>query len=88
MRIQCPYCGERDLVEFTYLGDARCRRPDPQAPDAPTQFFAAVYLRDNPAGAHDELWYHTSGCRSWLSVTRDTGTHEISAVRLVRDVGA
>ena len=88
MRIQCPYCGERDLVEFTYLGDASCRRPDPHAPDAPAQFFAAVYLRDNPVGAHDELWYHASGCRSWLSVTRDTRTHEISAVRLVRDVGA
>ena len=22
MRIQCPFCGERDVGEFTYLGDA------------------------------------------------------------------
>ena len=34
MRIPCPYCGERDVREFTYLGDATLERPDPQAPDA------------------------------------------------------
>ena len=34
------------------------RRPDPQAPDALAQFTAYVYLRDNPAGPHRELWYH------------------------------
>ena len=80
MRIQCPFCGERDSSEFGYLGDANCRRPDADAPDAAAQFFAAVYVRDNPAGAHDELWYHASGCRSWLRVRRNTRTHEILAV--------
>jgi len=87
MRIQCPYCGERDLTEFAYLGDATRMRPEPAAPDAPEQFFAAVYLRDNPAGPHNELWYHASGCRSWLAVTRDTRTHEISAVRFAKVTG-
>jgi len=38
-----------------------------------------IYLRDNPAGPNDELWYHASGCRSWLRVTRHTQTHEILA---------
>ncbi len=37
-----------------------------------------VYLRDNPAGAHRELWYHGAGCRSWLVVARDTRTHQIA----------
>jgi len=86
MRIQCPFCGERDLSEFAYLGDANARRPDPNAPDAQSQFFAAVYLRDNPAGVHHALWYHASGCRSWLRVTRDTRTHEIFAVELAKRV--
>jgi methylglutamate dehydrogenase subunit B len=80
MRIQCPFCGERDASEFAYLGAADCERPDPQAPDAQARFVAAVYLRNNPAGPHGELWYHASGCRSWLRVTRDTRTHEILAV--------
>jgi heterotetrameric sarcosine oxidase delta subunit len=77
MRIPCPFCGERDLSEFVYLGDAAFRRPDPGAPQAEAQFIEAVYLRDNPAGPHEELWYHASGCRSWLRVNRNTVTHEI-----------
>jgi sarcosine oxidase subunit delta len=80
MRIQCPFCGERDLSEFSYLGDAAFKRPDPDASQA--EFYAAVYLRDNPAGPHEELWYHASGCRSWLRVTRNTRTHEILGAAL------
>ncbi|HTZ77621.1 MAG TPA: sarcosine oxidase subunit delta [Stellaceae bacterium] len=84
MRIPCPFCGARDLSEFTYLGDADVVRPDPTAPEAEARFFEAVYLRDNPAGPHDELWYHASGCRSWLRVTRNTVTHEILGASLLR----
>ena len=61
MRIPCPYCGERDIDEFTYLGDADVRaaatRRDADAAEA---FHDYVYLRDNPAGAHRELWYHAA----------------------------
>jgi sarcosine oxidase subunit delta len=77
MRIPCPFCGDRDLTEFTYLGDATAARPDPEAPDAAERFYEAVYLRDNPAGPLDELWYHGAGCRTWLRVTRNTQTHEV-----------
>ena len=45
-----------------------------------------LYLRDNPAGAHRELWYHEQGDRSWLVVTRNTATHEILGAELARDV--
>lgn len=86
MRIQCPFCGERDLSEFTYLGDAGFRRPDALAPDASAQYFEAVYLRDNPAGRHEDLWYHAFGCRGWLHITRDTRTHEIFAVKFADEV--
>ncbi len=84
MRIPCPFCGERDLTEFSYLGDASYVRPDTSEasagdPDAAGRYVEAVYLRDNPAGLHTELWYHTSGCRTWLRVTRDTRTHEIGS---------
>jgi heterotetrameric sarcosine oxidase delta subunit len=78
MRIQCPFCGERDSREFTYLSGGRGVRPQADARNAPTEFFRAVYLRENRCGAQVELWHHTSGCRSWLWVTRDTQTHEIS----------
>jgi sarcosine oxidase subunit delta len=78
MRIPCPHCGVRDVQEFTYLGDAAPRRPD--GPDATQARMAGyVYLRDNLAGRHRELWYHGAGCRAWLVVTRDTRTHAIEA---------
>jgi sarcosine oxidase subunit delta len=85
MRIPCPFCGERDLTEFAYFGDADIERPNPMAADAEIQFVDAVYMRDNPAGPHDELWYHASGCRGWLRVTRNTRTHEILAVAFAKE---
>jgi sarcosine oxidase subunit delta len=85
MRVRCPFCGERDSSEFVFLGDASVRRPDPEASDAAARFFEAVYIRDNPAGRYEELWYHGGGCRGWLTVTRDTRTHEVFAVELARE---
>ena len=87
MIINHPLLGPRDAQEFTYLGDAALiNRPDWQAEDAAEQFYAYQYLRDNPAGEHRELWFHEGGDRSWLVITRNTVTHEISNVELARDV--
>ena len=87
MIINHPLLGPRDAAEFVYLGDASMiDRPDPDADNAAEQFYEYGYLRDNPAGAHQELWYHEQGDRSWLVVTRNTLTHEITSVELARDV--
>ena len=86
MRIDCPFCGQRGHEEFSYLGDATVRRPT-DGGAAPTPAWEAyVYLRPNPAGPHDELWFHAAGCAQWLVVTRDTRTHAISATRAAREV--
>ncbi|MBI5263354.1 MAG: sarcosine oxidase subunit delta [Bradyrhizobium sp.] len=85
MRIPCPYCGSRDLSEFVYHGDAAPKRPDPAAENASELFYTYVYLRENPAGPLRELWYHASGCRSWLIVTRDTRTHDIAGAVLAME---
>jgi methylglutamate dehydrogenase subunit B len=77
MRLNCPFCGARDVQEFVYLGDATVERP---AGDSLEAFHDYVFLRDNPAGLHREYWQHLHGCRSWLVVTRDTRTHEVAAV--------
>jgi methylglutamate dehydrogenase subunit B len=82
MRIPCPYCGTRDVREFSYLGDATVRRPDPDSAAALERFTDYVYFRDNPAGPHREFWYHGSGCQSWLVVTRDTRSHDLMAVEM------
>ncbi|MER8628024.1 sarcosine oxidase subunit delta [Mesorhizobium sp. M1143] len=87
MLIPHPVLGLRDAREFTYLGDARLiDRPDSSAPDAEPAFYEYLYLRDNPAGAHRELWFHEHGDRSWLVVTRNTVTHEILSAEFARDI--
>jgi sarcosine oxidase subunit delta len=80
MRIPCPFCGSRDAAEFSFLGDASVTRPDATAPgaDSDAAMYDYVYLRDNPAGALKEYWYHSAGCHSWLVVERDTRTHRIT----------
>ena len=87
MIIPHPLLGPRDAQEFVYLGDASLiDRPDGLAADAADSFHDYLYLRDNPAGLHRELWYHEQGDRSWLVVTRNTLTHEITQVEMARDV--
>ncbi len=75
MRIACPFCGERGIEEFSYVGDATLKR---STADAPAQDWVDfVYMRTNPAGPHSELWYHTSACRGFIRIERDTRTHAI-----------
>lgn len=94
MRIACPFCGERDVGEFSYLGDASPRRPHYSVDDVsdPTAlqdaFHDYVYLRDNVAGVMNEYWYHGGGCRSWLIAERSTVTHEFKSVRAASGAGA
>jgi heterotetrameric sarcosine oxidase delta subunit len=75
--IPCPWCGERAEIEFTYGGDASVRLVDSLKAAPDKDWYEAVYLRDNPKGAHSEYWHHTHGCRQWLKVDRNTVTHQI-----------
>lgn len=93
MNIPHPLLGLRDASEFVCLGDASLiDRPTVQDParsaDEQTirAFHDYLYLRDNPAGIHRELWFHEQGDRSWLVVTRNTLTHEIVKCELAREV--
>ena len=87
MIINHPLLGPRDAAEFVYKGDVSLiNRPDGMAEGVEQEFYEYAYLRDNPAGEHRELWYHEQGDRSWLVVTRNTLTHEITNVELARDV--
>ena len=80
-RMKCPWCGERDAVEFTYDGDATIEKPEYGRDDdrVEADWYDAVYTRDNPRGPHVEWWHHATGCRQWIRVMRDTHTHEILA---------
>jgi heterotetrameric sarcosine oxidase delta subunit len=80
MLIRCPWCGERSHSEFEYGGDATVDRPDEPDRASDEEWFSYLYVRRNPRGPHRELWFHEYGCEQWLEVTRDTLTHEITAV--------
>lgn len=81
MRIACPCCGTRDRREFTYYGAAVfLDRPSPDAGDA--AWDAYLHLRENPAGPTRDLWYHDP-CATWLEVSRNTVTHDITATRAI-----
>ena len=81
MRITCPHCGERDIREFSYRGDAvALERP---APDASLESWDDyVHLRENPAGVTRDLWHHGGGCSAWVVITRNTTTHEVLGFEL------
>ncbi len=87
MIINHPLLGPRDAAEFVYLGDASLlNRPSRDIENAAQAFTDYLYLRDNPAGVHQELWFHEQGDRSWLVVTRNTLTHDITRVELAHDI--
>ncbi len=82
MIIDCPWCGKRDVREFTYQGDGNIKRPAISDVNV-DEFNAYVYDRENPAGDHLELWQHSGGCRSHLLVSRNTLTHQIASCETV-----
>lgn len=87
MRITCPLCGERDRREFYYTGAAvALDRPAPEAGAEAWEEY--VFLRENPAGETQDLWYHADGCGAWVVVTRDTVSHAVLATRLAGEAGA
>lgn len=83
MRITCPYCGERDLREFSYKGAAvALERPDDPAWSPAWDGY--LHNRENLAGVTRDLWQHTP-CGAWLEVTRDTTTHAVTGSRCVAE---
>jgi heterotetrameric sarcosine oxidase delta subunit len=80
LRIDCPWCGPREEVEFHCGGQAHIERPpDPAALDD-AEWAEYLFMRDNVKGMFAERWVHSAGCRRWFNVLRNTVTHEIVAV--------
>ncbi len=68
--LDCPRCGRRPLEEFTFGGE---RRPTPDSiTDPDERDFDEVWIFENPDGVTTERWFHSAGCRRWLTVRRDT----------------
>ena len=78
MLIPCPWCGDREDVEFRYGGASEVAYPkEPEAVDD-ASWAHFLFFRPNPKGPMPECWVHTAGCRRWFALVRDTVTHEIT----------
>ena len=82
MRIPCPHCGERDVSEFRYGGDATKTRPKHGEGDLKA-WHDYYFLFDNPKGLHTEYWQHVLGCRHWFKLTRNTATRLVTDPKLL-----
>ncbi len=81
--IDCPYCGKRPEIEFSYAGQAHLVRPrDPSTLDdqAWAQF---LYMRTNTRGLHAERWRHARGCGRFFNALRDTTSDRFAATYLI-----
>ncbi len=74
--IPCPHCGPRDEGEFTY-GGPKSRLPALDLTADTQDWHRALHVGRNARGPLTEIWYHSSGCETWIEVTRDTATHQI-----------
>jgi heterotetrameric sarcosine oxidase delta subunit len=77
LRIECPWCGPREEIEFRYGGQGMAIPL--QSTDA--EWARVLFYRANPAGALAERWIHVHGCGQWFQVVRDTMTHEITSAQ-------
>ena len=75
--IRCPWCGERDEIEFSYGGQAHIAYPKDPSALSDAEWAKFLFLRDNPKGLFKERWLHAHGCRRWFNAERHTVTHEI-----------
>ena len=78
--IKCPNCGERDLSEFAYGGEAHIARPEWRDGMSDAEWAEFVFMRTNPKGVFAERWNHAAGCRRWFNMLRNTATDDILAV--------
>jgi sarcosine oxidase subunit delta len=78
--IDCPHCGPRAEIEFSYGGEAHIQRPPRPDELSDAQWADYLFMRKNPRGRHLEQWVHGAGCRRWFNVERDTVTYRIARV--------
>ena len=78
--IPCPNCGPRDETEFHYGGQAHVAYPENPNELSDTEWSRYLFYRENPKGIFAERWVHSTGCRQWFNMLRDTVSYDIQAI--------
>lgn len=72
--IDCPNCGPREALEFSYGGEVTERVAGGSTADALAGY---LYFRENVNGWQTEWWLHRDGCRKWFLAERHTMTNDV-----------
>ena len=78
--ISCPWCGDREEIEYHYGGQAHIPYPSDPTALSDRQWAEYLFVRDNTRGIFLERWCHSAGCRRWFNAVRDTVTHRFLTV--------
>ena len=72
--IECPHCGVRPELEFSYAGEAHLVRPADPSTLNDEEWAHFLFHRVNVKGLHYERWRHLHGCARFFNAVRDTTT--------------
>ncbi|MFP3580213.1 sarcosine oxidase subunit delta [Arthrobacter sp. fls2-241-R2A-200] len=78
--ISCPNCGPRDETEFHYGGQAHIAYPENPNDLSDREWAEYLFYRENTKGTFAERWVHSTGCRQWFNMLRDTVSYDIHAI--------
>ncbi|WP_154605062.1 sarcosine oxidase subunit delta [Arthrobacter sp. AQ5-05] len=76
----CPNCGPRNEGEFHYGGQAHVAYPTHPGDLSDREWAEYLFFRENTKGLFAERWVHSTGCRKWFNMVRDTVSYDIHAV--------
>ncbi|MEO7345285.1 MAG: sarcosine oxidase subunit delta [Methylotenera sp.] len=77
--ITCPHCCEaREEEEFSYGGEAFIARPTSPETVSEEDWGDYLFMKKNPKGWHWEMWSHSTGCRKFFALKRNTANHTIA----------
>jgi len=77
LKITCPFCGPRSESEFIHGGPLKARRADDPDRFSDQEWIDYLTVPPNPIGPLEEHWWHVRGCGKWITIKRDTLSHEI-----------
>ncbi|MDR6988209.1 sarcosine oxidase subunit delta [Paenarthrobacter nitroguajacolicus] len=78
--ISCPNCGPRDETEFHYGGQAHIAYPENPNDLTDREWAEYLFYRENTKGTFAERWVHSTGCRQWFNMLRDTVSYDIHSI--------
>ena len=69
-----------DYTVLVYGGQAHVPYPENPNELTDTEWSRYLFYRENPKGIFAERWVHSTGCRQWFNMLRDTVSYDIKAV--------